>query len=164
MSRGDDLVSLSRVRERARVRAKALRKGQTDAEALLWFRLRNRQLCGLKFRRQHPIGKYFADFVSIEIGLVIELDGGQHNESPVIDYDKRRTDDMAALGFKTLRFWDNDVLKEIDAVMEKIRQTAEALTPGQTIGDWPNVERALQAAAATNANNGLIVHQDPLNN
>ncbi len=126
---GAELDSLSRVRERAGVRARALRKGQTDAEALLWSRLRNRQLFGLKFRRQHPLGRYFADFACVEIGLVIELDGGQHTEPAVIDYDTRRKEEMAGMGFQTLRFWDNDVLKEIDAVMEQIRQSAEALTP-----------------------------------
>jgi len=129
MSRADDLVSLSRLRERVRVRARALRKGQTDAEGLVWSRLRNRQLLGLKFRRQHPLGKYFADFACVEIGLVVELDGGQHGESPVIDYDQKRMEDMKALGFQTLRFWDNDVLTHIDSVMEKILQTAQTLTP-----------------------------------
>jgi len=128
-SRNDDLFSLSRVRERARVRARALRKGQTDAEALLWSKLRNRQLLGLKFRRQHPLGRYFADFACIDVGLVIELDGGQHAESFVIDYDTRRKEEMESMGFQTLRFWDSDVLKEIDAVMEQIRQVALTLTP-----------------------------------
>ena len=129
MSRGDDLVSLSRLRERARVRARALRKGQTDAEALLWSRLRNRQLQDLKFRRQHPVGPYFADFACVEIGLVIELDGGQHAERFVIDYDERRANDFAALGFQTIRFWDNQVLNETEAVMEAIRQALQTLTP-----------------------------------
>ena len=129
MSRGDDLVSLSRARERARVRARALRKGQTDAEALLWSRLRNRQLLGLKFRRQHPVGNYFADFACVEIGLAVELDGGQHAESLVIDHDQRRERDFLALGFRTVRFWDNQVLQETDAVMESIRHHAQTLTP-----------------------------------
>jgi very-short-patch-repair endonuclease len=119
--------SLSRLRERAGVRARALRKAQTDAENLLWYRLRNRQLLDLKFRRQRPIGKYFADFACIEIGLVIELDGGQHVEQ--LAYDAQREQDMQTMGFRTLRFWDHEVLKEIDAVVEKIRQVAETLTP-----------------------------------
>jgi very-short-patch-repair endonuclease len=119
--------SLSRLRERVGVRAKALRKTQTDAEKLLWYRLRNRQLLDLKFRRQRAIGKYIADFACIEVGLVIELDGGQHLEQ--LAYDAQRTADMQQLGFQTLRFWDNEVLKETDAVMEKIRQVAETLTP-----------------------------------
>jgi very-short-patch-repair endonuclease len=107
------------------VRARALRQSSTDAEKLLWFRLRNRQLLDLKFRRQRPIGRYIADFACLEIGLVIELDGGQHLDQ--IAYDAQRTADMKELGFHTLRFWDHEVLKETDAVMEKIRQVAEAL-------------------------------------
>jgi very-short-patch-repair endonuclease len=119
--------SLSRLRERVGVRAAALRKTQTDAENLLWYHLRNRQFMGLKFRRQRPIGRYFADFACLEIGLVVELDGGQHLQQAA--YDDQRAQDMKALGFHTLRFWDNEVLKETDAVMEKIRQVAETLTP-----------------------------------
>jgi very-short-patch-repair endonuclease len=129
MSRADDLVSLSRGQERARARARALRKGQSDAEALLWSKLRGRQLLGLKFRRQHPLGRYFADFACIEIGLVIELDGGQHGESAVADYDQRRLEAMAALGFQTLRFWNNEVLLQTESVMEQIWKYASALTP-----------------------------------
>ena len=123
--------SLSRERERAgvRVRARALRKGQTDAEALLWSRLRARQLNNLKFRRQRPIGAYFADFACIEIGMVIELDGGQHSEESGNRYDRKRSDAMAALGFQTLRFWNHEVLTETNAVLEKILQVAETLTP-----------------------------------
>jgi very-short-patch-repair endonuclease len=123
--------SLSRLRERVGVRARALRKTSTDAENLLWFRLRNRQLLGLKFRRQRPIGPYFADFACIEIGLVVELDGGQHTEQ--LAYDARRAHRMRTLGFETLRFWDQEVLKETDAVMEKIRQVAEALALTPTL-------------------------------
>jgi very-short-patch-repair endonuclease len=123
--------SLSRTRERAgvRVRARALREGQTDAEALLWSKLRDRQLMNLKFRRQRPIGPYFADFACLEIGLVIELDGGQHTDGASGVYDQKRSDDMAALGFQTLRFWNNDVLIHTEAVLEKILQAAETLTP-----------------------------------
>jgi very-short-patch-repair endonuclease len=119
--------SLSRLRERAGVRARALRKSQTDAENLLWYHLRDRRFMDLKFRRQRPVGKYIADFACVELGLVIELDGGQHVEQ--IAYDMQRETDMQALGFRTLRFWDHEVLKETDAVMEKIRQVAETLTP-----------------------------------
>ena len=100
--------SLSRLRERAGVRARALRKSATDAESVLWSRLRNRQLLQLKFRRQRPIGMYIADFACLEIGLVIELDGGQHVDQIV--YDGKRAEDMKALGFETLRFWNNEVL------------------------------------------------------
>ena len=121
--------SLSRARERAGVRARARRRGQTDAENLLWSRLRNRKMLGLKFRRQHPLGPYFADFVCIEIRLVIELDGGQHADAGPAAYDTRRSACMAALGFQTLRFWNNQVLQETDAVLEAIRHVVETLTP-----------------------------------
>ena len=123
--------SLSRVRERAgvRVRARALRKGQTDAEALLWSRLRACQLNNLKFRRQRLIGIYFADFACLEIGLVIELDGGQHANEAGNNHDQKRSDAMAALGFQTLRFWNHEVLCETGAVLEKILQVADTLTP-----------------------------------
>ena len=122
-------LSPTRERVRVRVRARALREGQTDAEALLWSRLRDRQLSNLKFRRQRPIGLYFADFVCLEIGLVIELDGAQHTDGASFDYDQKRSSDMATLGFQTLRFWNNDVLTQTDAVLEKILQIAETFTP-----------------------------------
>ena len=123
--------SLSRKRERAgvRVRARALRSNQTDAEALLWSRLRSRQVGNLKFRRQRPIGPYFADFACMEIGLVIELDGGQHAHEADGNYDRKRSDAMATLGFHTLRFWNHEVLIETTAVLEKILQVAQTLTP-----------------------------------
>jgi len=127
----DSSDPLSRTRERVgvRVRARTLRKGSTDAEALLWSKLRARQLGNLKFRRQHPISHYFADFACIEIGLVIELDGGQHAEDAAIHHDQKRSNDMADLGFQTLRFWNNDVLLQTEAVLEKILQVANTLTP-----------------------------------
>ena len=119
-----DLSPFDRLRERAKVRARALRKGSTDAESLLWSKLRDRQILKFKFRRQRPIGPYFADFACLEIGLVIELDGGQHVDNL---YDLKRESDMAALGFETLRFWNNDVLTQMDSVLEKIFQTAQTL-------------------------------------
>ena len=109
------------------MRARELRQSRTDAEALLWHRLRNRQLLDLKFRRQRPIGNYIAAFACSEIGLVIELDGGQHIEQGA--HDARREEAMKELGFRTLRFWNHEVLQETDAVMERIRQVAETLTP-----------------------------------
>ncbi|MDO9403645.1 MAG: endonuclease domain-containing protein [Polaromonas sp.] len=123
--------SLSRVRERAgvRVRARSLRLASTDAESLLWSRLRARQLNHLKFRRQYAIGPYFADFACIEIGLVIEVDGGQHAEAGASVHDRQRSTLMNAQGFTTLRFWNNDVLTETTAVLEKILHVAKTLTP-----------------------------------
>jgi very-short-patch-repair endonuclease len=101
-------------------RARALRVRQTDAERLLWFRLRNRRLCGCKFRRQQVMGAYIVDFVCMEPKLVIELDGGQHSWQD--EYDARRSRYLNGLGFKVLRFWNSDVLNSIDAVLESIRQ------------------------------------------
>ena len=124
-----DSLSRERERARARVRARALRASQTDAEALIWSRLRSRQVGNLKFRRQRPIGSYFADFACMEIGLVIELDGGRHAQEARAVHDQKRSLAMAALGFQTLHFWNHEVLTETNAVLEKILQIAETLTP-----------------------------------
>ena len=111
------------------MRARELRGASTDAELLLWSKLRARQLAGLKFRRQRPIGPYFADFACVELGLVIELDGGQHGDPSASAYDTQREEAMRALSFTTLRFWDNEVINETQAVLEKIWLTAQTLTP-----------------------------------
>ena len=116
--------------------ARGLRQRQTDAERRIWSRLRDRQLFGCKFRRQHPVGPYFADFACLEIGLAIELDGGQHAEKRAQMHDVIRSDVLAGYGLEVMRFWDNDVLRETDAVIAAIAQKvmalarpAEALTP-----------------------------------
>ncbi|HJQ61386.1 MAG TPA: endonuclease domain-containing protein [Burkholderiales bacterium] len=96
----------------------APRRGDTDAELRLWHLLRNRNLKGFKFRRQHPIGTYIADFVCLEQQLVIELDGSQHAERT--QYDSRRTEVLEAAGFRVIRFWDNDVLTHMESVMQSI--------------------------------------------
>ena len=112
--------SLSRERERVRVRARALRDGSTDAERLVWRHLRDRQLDGHKFRRQHPVGPYFADFACIDAGLIIELDGGQHFEPDAAESDARRTQVLGANGFHVLRFDNRQVLVETAAVLSVI--------------------------------------------
>lgn len=109
--------------ERARVRgvvgrARALRRHQPDAERKLWSRLRDRQLQGAKFRRQHPVGRYVVDFCCPERGLVIELDGSQHAEQ--VQADNERSAVLAAHGYRVLRFWDNEVLVDTDSVLEAI--------------------------------------------
>jgi len=98
--------------------AKGLRRNQTDAEAKLWSRLRNRQLANRKFRRQFPIGGYIADFVCIEAKLVVELDGGQHTDAAA--YDSRRTTEFEACGFFVMRFWNDDVLEDTESVLATI--------------------------------------------
>lgn len=120
-------ASLSRLRERAGVRvqrARALRHESTDAEQLLWRHLRASQLQGHKFRRQHPIGPYFADFACIDSRLVIELDGGQHAAEAAVSRDAARSEFLFSQGWRVLRFWNHDVLTELQAVLQTI---AEAL-------------------------------------
>ncbi|MBL8303463.1 MAG: endonuclease domain-containing protein [Ideonella sp.] len=121
--------SLSRLRERARVRARSLRRFSPDAERALWQALRNRQLAGWKFRRQHPIGPFFADFACVEAGLVIEVDGGQHFEADAIESDRRRTDALADAGFQVMRFTDREVLLEREAVLSAILDRLTASHP-----------------------------------
>ena len=100
--------------------SRALRKEQTDVERLLWSRLRNRQLNQIKFRRQQPIGSYIVDFVSFDKMLIIEIDGGQHNEFNNKAQDEQRTNYLENGGFKVIRFWNNDVLQNLDGVLIRI--------------------------------------------
>jgi len=115
---------LSRERERVGVRAgakdkaRALRSQMTDAETLLWQHLRGRRFQGFKFRRQRPLGPYILDFVCLEVGLVIEVDGGQHAEAQT--YDEHRTTFIEKQGLRVIRFWNHDVLNQTAAVLEKI--------------------------------------------
>lgn len=99
--------------------ARELRNNSTDAERLLWRHLRNSQLEGVKFRRQQPIEMYIVDFVSLDKRIAIELDGGQHAEN--MDYDEQRDACLRANGFAVLRFWNNDVIKNSQGVLEVIR-------------------------------------------
>ncbi len=108
-------------------RARTLRVGQTDAEHLLWCHLRNRRLEGWKFRRQHEIGPYIADFVCPDAGLIVELDGGQHGEQMI--YDEHRTLELQAMGYRVLRFWNNDVLKNVEGVLEVILEALASPAP-----------------------------------
>lgn len=100
--------------------ARNLRKNRTKEEAILWKLLRNRQFMGLKFKRQFPIGNYVVDFVCEEKKLVLEIDGGQHNEPENIKEDKLRTDFIESKGYKVLRFWNNDINLNIQGVYETL--------------------------------------------
>ena len=100
--------------------ARGLRKNQTDAEKRLWSHLRNRQLSGCKFRRQHEIGNYIVDFICLEKKLIIELDGGQHANQ--IRYDSQRTTILESLGYTVIRFWDNEVLTKTQNILEAIHK------------------------------------------
>lgn len=102
--------------------ARNLRRSQTDVEKLLWSKLRNRQIENNKFRRQHPLSNYILDFYCIEQKLAVELDGSQHTKPDQRLYDNKRTKVLNSLGIKVLRFWDNDVLNNLDEVLEIIRK------------------------------------------
>ena len=114
--------------------AKSLRSNQTDAEMQLWYHLRAHRFMGLKFKRQKPIGAYIVDFVCIERKLILELDGGQHAEN--VGYDERRTKFLESEGYQVLRFWNNQVLQEMDSVLEVIRiEIALSPTPLPQVGE-----------------------------
>jgi very-short-patch-repair endonuclease len=107
-------------------RRRELRRNQTEAEKLLWGYLRNKQFYGLKFFRQYSVGPYIIDFYCPKLRLAVELDGGQHSEEEVRGYDMVRSDYLRAQGIETIRFWNNDVMKNIEGVLLKI---AEKITP-----------------------------------
>ena len=100
--------------------AKSLGKRPTNVEAILWNRLRARQIEGVKFRRQQPIENFIVDFISFEKRIVVELDGGQHAENRDKDIERDRF--FAENGFEVLRFWNNDVLENLEGVLEVIRK------------------------------------------
>ena len=102
--------------------ARELRQKHTDAEKALWMRLRNRQLEGVKFRRQQSMGSYIVDFASFERKLIIEIDGGQHNEERIKERDEKRTIGLKERGYQIIRFWNNEVLTNLEGVLERIRE------------------------------------------
>ncbi|MFL6737575.1 MAG: endonuclease domain-containing protein, partial [Sphingomicrobium sp.] len=109
-------------------KAKRLRHEMTNAERRLWSVLRNSQLDGAKFRRQQPIGPYIADFVCQRARLIIEADGSQHAESVS---DNRRTAFLQCRGYRALRFWNNDIFENLEAVAESILAALTTPHPAQ---------------------------------
>jgi very-short-patch-repair endonuclease len=95
-------------------RAKRLRKNSTDAERALWNILRSRQLGGHKFRRQQPLGPFIVDFVCLDARMVVEIDGGQHNEEEDMAYGQRRSQWLEKAGFRVMRFWNHEVLNQLE--------------------------------------------------
>lgn len=102
--------------------ARRLRTTQTDAEIKLWRHLRNRQICGVKFVRQEPVDSYICDFVCRELKLIIEADGSQHIESHTDEVRDRR---LREAGYRILRFWNNDILLNIEGVLHAIETTIQ---------------------------------------
>jgi very-short-patch-repair endonuclease len=113
-------MSINKLNKKLLPLAQTLRKTPTDAEQHLWNHLRNKQLFDLKFRRQQPMGHYIVDFVCFQKRIIIEVDGGQHAENK--RKDTQRDSWLRQNGFKILHFWNNDILKNIDGVLEVIAQ------------------------------------------
>ena len=110
---------------------KQLRTHQTDAESVLWYHLRAKRFCHIKFRRQVQIKQYIVDFICHEQQLIIELDGGQHNDILVKEKDTIRTHLLINEGFNVIRFWNHEVLQELDAVLDKIYAILSNPSPAQ---------------------------------
>jgi very-short-patch-repair endonuclease len=108
-------------RRELRDRARQMRHEATTAERRLWSRLRGGKLCGLKFRRQVPLGDYIADFACFAPKLIVECDGGGHADS---NYDARRDEWFAAQGFQVIRFWNHQIAENVAGVVETILRAA----------------------------------------
>jgi very-short-patch-repair endonuclease len=101
--------------------ARRLWRNQSDAERRLWFRLRDRRLAGWKFKRQVPIDRFVVDFLCADAKLIVELDGGQHDQDRERDEDRTRV--LEAMGYLVVRFWNHDVMRNMDGVLEEILST-----------------------------------------
>lgn len=105
--------------------AKKLRQDQTKQETTVWNLLRNHKINGLKFKRQYPIGNYIVDFVCHEIQLIIEIDGGQHNDDEHKIYDIERSQYLNSRGYTVIRFWNNEIDNNLEGVYQRIIETIE---------------------------------------
>ena len=103
-------------------RRKELRNNQTKAEIILWEKLRRRQIGGYKFRRQYGIDEYIVDFYCAELKLIVEVDGGYHDEKEIQSYDMKRDGYLTSLGLKIIRFKNEEVLNSCDEVVEKLKK------------------------------------------
>lgn len=120
------------------LKAKSLRCNLTDAERKLWSILRNSQLSGAKFPRQQPIGPLVVDFVCQQQRLIVEADGGQHSGNPK---DSRRTAFLEGKGYRVLRFWNNDILANLDGVAQIIAAALSAPHPARASRESPSPSR-----------------------
>jgi very-short-patch-repair endonuclease len=116
-------MSKQRATPKMQRRAAELRRNQTEAEARLWKYLRAHRANGVHFRRQHAVGNYIVDFCAPRKKLIIEVDGGQHLEQE--EYDTERTQFLGSQGYKVLRFWNNEIMKDIEGVMRVILDVLE---------------------------------------
>jgi len=116
---GEGVTMTKNKRDKSVVRAKELRRRSTEAEKIIWKHLRSKQMCGIKFRRQQPIGDYIVDFVCFEKHAIIEIDGGQHSLNSLGD--RKRDKWLKSQGYRVLRFWNNDIMQNLEGVLEIIR-------------------------------------------
>ncbi len=100
--------------------ARKLRRSSTDVERKLWHRIRDKQVEGFRFRRQRPVGRFIVDFICLDARLIVELNGGQHAEN--VAHDKKRTAFLESLGYRVLRFWNSEVIENIEGVLERLRE------------------------------------------
>ena len=150
-----------------RQRARKLRNSATDAERHLWQHLRLKQLDSFKFRRQVPIAGYIADFLCHELKLIVELDGGQHNEQSA--YDKQRSLALETEGYRVLRYWNDDVLLQTLHVLEDILRVSNLIqsnskikcTPPQSS---PALRAREDARSNNNSNSNSNSHSNNANN
>ncbi len=117
------------VRRQISLHAARLRRDRTEAEDRLWQVLRNRQLGGFKFRFQASIFPFVADFLCVEAGLIVEVDGGQHSEAA----DARRTACFEGSGYRVIRFWNNEVIENLDGVAATILEALLATEKKKTL-------------------------------
>jgi len=115
----------------ARQRARSLRQNMTEAERRVWQMLRSHQMAGYGFRRQVPIGRYIADFVRHEARLIVEIDGGQHDRASL--QEAERSGFLQNEDYRILRFWNNEVLANLDGVYETLATELRRITPTQTL-------------------------------
>jgi very-short-patch-repair endonuclease len=109
-----------------------LRRNQTDAERALWAKVRSKQFFGMKFFRQYSIGPYILDFYCPTVRLAVELDGGQHNRNDKRERDAARSEYLKAQGIDVMRFWNNEVLLDIQSVLSKLASKVTPLHPPLT--------------------------------
>ncbi|MBP6060441.1 MAG: DUF559 domain-containing protein [Candidatus Pacebacteria bacterium] len=127
MARGEVRYYYKVTRFKTIIKARYLRQEETKAEKILWQKLRGNKL-GIRFRRQHPIAMYILDFYAPEIKLAIELDGSQHKLKDSREYDKERAEYLQSKGINIIRFWNSEVEKNLEIVIDKIREKINELS------------------------------------
>ncbi len=131
-------------------RARELRAAETPAEYKLWWALRKKKLCGLRFRRQHPLGPYFADFVCLRARFIVEVDGASHRNSVQIAHDEARTAWLERASYRVIRVWNLDIFHELHRVMEHIEAKL-----GERL-----IELGMEREPAVNAESSLMPDND----